>query len=415
MPAVTRSYRLRAYPNGAQVRMLNQWFGASRWLWNWSLASRTKAYSRRKESVTGADISRRLTKLKSLPRYAWLARAPATCLTQTLRDQDAAFAHFFRRVKAGERPGYPRFRSRHDQAVSLRFQDVSLPKWAKRSVSLPKLGVLKLAEALPNVQCPDMVTLKREPDGRYYVTFSATVEMALLPAMNRAIGVDLGLTHLATLSDGTKVENPRTLANRLRYLRQQQRCLARRQKGSKRRERQRLKVACIHAKIRAQRRHAAHQFTTRLVREFGVIAIEDLAIRNMIRHPRLARAIADAGWGEITRQLEYKCAWYGRTLVKVDRWFPSSKTCSACSHKLERLALSVRGWTCPDCGAVHDRDHNAAQCIVIAAAGMLQLGPDEPGDLRREGGALAGNGETAPCELRTGQIDRECTTHERAI
>ena len=269
---------------------------------------------------------------------------------------------------------------------------------------------MKLAESLPNVQCPDTVTLKREPDGNYYVTFSAMVKIAPLPANNRVIGVDLGLTHLATLSDGTKVENPKHYRARLRYLRQQQRCLSRRQKGSKRRERQRLKVACLHARIRAQRQYAAHAFTTRLVRDFGVITIENLAVKNMIQHPRLARSIADAGWGEITRQLEYKCAWYGRTLVKVDRWLPSSRTCG---HKLERLALSVRGWTCPGCGAVHDRDHNAAKCIV--AAGMLQLGPSESGDLRREGGALAGNGETAPGELRTGQIARECTTHERAI
>ena len=122
MPAVLRSYRVRAYLNGAQIRMLNQWFGASRWLWNWSLASREKAYRRRKESVTGTGISRRLTKLKTLPRFAWLAKPPATCLTQTLRDQDAAFTHFFRRVKAGEKPGYPRFRSHHDNTVSLRFQ-----------------------------------------------------------------------------------------------------------------------------------------------------------------------------------------------------------------------------------------------------------------------------------------------------
>jgi putative transposase len=405
MPAVQRSYRIRAYPNGAQIRMLNQWFGTSRWLWNWSLSSRTKAFQRRKESVSGIDISRRLTKLKQIPRFAWLKNCPATCLTQTLRDQDAAFAHFFRRVKAGETPGYPRFRSRQDQAVSLRFQDVSLPKWVKGVVSLPKLGALKLAEKIPAVACPDTVTLKREADGRYYVTFSATVEMALLPVTNRVIGVDLGLTHLATLSDGTKIENPRKLANRLRYLRQQQRCLCRRQKGSKRRERQRLRVAKIHSHVKAQRQYAAHQFTTRLIRDYDVIAIEDLAVKNMIKHPRLARSIADAGWGDLVRQLEYKANWYGRTLVKVDRWFPSSKTCSNCGHKLEKLALSVRGWTCPDCGVVHDRDHNAALCIV--AAGMQQLGPGGPGDLRREAAEV-----DAACELRTGQLMSECTTHE---
>lgn len=403
MPAVQRSFKIRAYPNGAQVRMLNHWFGASRWLWNWSLDSRTKAYQRRKESVTGIAISRRLTKIKRLPRFAWLAQVPTTCLTQTLRDQDAAFSHFFRRVKAGETPGYPKFRSRYDQSVSLRFQGVSLPQWAKGIVSLPKLGAVKIAETLPNVACPDMVTLKREADGRYYVSFCTTVEIAHLPAVNRAVGIDLGLTHLATLSTGEKIENPRHLANRLRYLRQQQRCLSRRVKGSKRRDKQRLRVAKAYRKVADCRSQALHAVTTRLVREFDTIAIEDLAVKNMIQHPRLARSIADAGWGEFRRQLDYKCRWYGRTLVVIDRWFPSSKTCSECGHKLEKLALSIRGWACPDCGTIHDRDHNAAQNIV--AAGMQQLGPSGSGDLRADG-------PRGPGEARTGRMANECTTHE---
>lgn len=408
MPAVQRSYRIRAYPNGAQIRLLNQWFGASRWLWNWALDSRKKAYTRRKESITGIDISRRLTKLKTLSSFAWLAKPPATCLTQTLRDLDTAYSHFFRRVKAGETPGFPRFRSRYDSAASLRFQDVSLPKWAKGVVSLPKLGVVKLAEELPTVTCPDTATLKREADGRYYVTFSATVEIELLPVTNSVIGVDLGLTHLATLSSGEKIENPRRLANRLRYLRQQQRCLARRQKGSKRREKQRLRIARAHSRVADQRSYALHALTTRLVREHDVICIEDLQIKNMIRNPRLARSIADAGWGEFRRQLEYKAKWSGRMVVAVDKWFPSSKTCSCCGHRLEKLALSVRGWTCPNCRAVHDRDVNAALCIV--AAGMSQLGGGEHRDPLRESAEV-----DAACELSTGQILSECTTHERII
>lgn len=397
MPATTRSYRIRCYPNPAQIRMLNQWFGASRWLWNYSLSSRTKAYERRKESVSGIDISRRLTKLKQLPRFSWLKSPPATCLTQTLRDQDAAFAHFFRRVKTGDKPGYPRFRSRHDNTVSLRFQDVSIAKWAKGAVSLPKLGMVKLAEQLPAVACPDTVTLKREPDGRYYVAFNATAEIALLPATGKVIGIDLGLTHLATFSNGEKIENPRKLAGRLKYLKQQQRCLARRQRGSKRRARQRLRVARAHRKISDQRNYATHALTTRLVREYDVICIEDLAISNMIRHPRLARSIADAGWGELVRQLEYKANWYGRTVVKVDRWFPSSKTCPACGHKLDELLLDIRKWTCPKCGTEHDRDIAAAQNVLVA--GMHQLGGGEHRDLRADGADV-----NAPREARTGQL-----------
>lgn len=400
MPAVTRSYRIRCYPNPAQIRMLSRWFGAARWVWNHALDCRTKAYQRRKESVTGIDISRHLTRLKRLDRFAWLAHPPATCLTQTLRDQDTAFAHFFRRVKAGETPGYPRFRSYHDHTVSLRFQDVSEAKWAHGIASLPKLGAIKLAESLPRVSCPDTATVKREADGRYYVTFSATVETAFLPATASVVGVDLGLTHLATFSDGERVANPRKLARRLRYLRQQQRCLARRQKGSKRRERQRLRVARAHRRVADQRSYALHALTTRLVRTHQTICIEDLSVRSMIRHPRLARRIADAGWGEFRRQLEYKARWYGRTLVVVDRWFPSSKRCNQCGHVLDELRLDVRTWTCPTCGTAHDRDVNAAQNLL--AAGLRQLGPGEPGDLRVEAAVV-----NAADEARTGQIMNE--------
>ncbi len=396
MPAVMRSYKIRAYPNGAQIRFLNQWFGAARWVWNWSLETRIKVYKRRKEHVSGYDVSKRLTQLKKLPSFSWLQDPPETCLTQTLRDQDAAFSHFFRRVKNGQKPGFPRFRSR-SMLGSLRFQNASLPNWAKGIVKLSKFGPVKLAEKLPDIGCPKMVTLKREPDGKYFVTFSAEVEVNLLPVANQVIGVDLGLTHLAILSNGEKIENPRKLANRLRHLRQQQRILSRRQKGSKRREKQRLRVAKIHSQVKNQRQYAAHQLTTKLIRENDVICIEDLKVKNMIKNPRLARHIADASWGEIRRQLEYKAEWYGRTLIVMDQWFPSSKTCSSCNHKLDELALNVRKWTCPKCGVDHDRDINAAQNIV--AAGMLQLGPCEKGALRVDGKVV-----NSPDETRTDRL-----------
>lgn len=406
MPVVQRSYKIRAYPNGAQIRHLNQWFGASRWLWNWALESRSKAYKRRQESVSGIDIDKRLTRLKKLPRFSWLQNPPAACLTQTLRDQDQAFRDFYRRCKAGENPGHPRFK-RRGQGESLRFKDVSV-LWRKGVLSLTKLGAVKIAEDLPAVPMPSMVTLKREADGRYYVTFCAEVEIDLLPTTGQVVGVDLGLSHLATLSSGDKAENPKKYHRRLRYLRQQQRALARKQKGSKRREKQRFRVARAHSKVRHQRENETHALTTDLVRRFDVICIEDLKVKNMMQHPRLARSIGDVGWGEIRRQLDYKCQWYGKTLVVVDQWFPSSKTCSKCNHKLDELRLNTRQWTCPKCGADHDRDVNAAQNLL--AAGTHQLGPSESGDLLTDGNcntALAAEhrGETGPGDVRTGRID----------
>src|SRR5256886_3296872 len=273
---VTRSYRIRAYPNGAQRRLLDRWLGAARWVWNTALAIRCEAYRECRLTLTGIDISRWLTQWKRTPGHEWLKLVPATCLTQRLRDQDAAFRNFFAR-----RARYPRFK-RTSMSGSLRFQDVGA-QWGRGFLCLPKLGVLKLAEALPQVERPDLVTLSRDSAGRYHGSFLPQVEVTLLPIMHRVVGVDLGLESLATLSTGEKIPNPRRYHARLRYLRQQKRCLARRRKGSRRREKQRLRVARIHAKARQERQYALHKLTTRLVREFDVICVEDLSVKEIGR------------------------------------------------------------------------------------------------------------------------------------
>jgi len=338
--------------------MLDRWMGAVRWLWNTSLGIRSEAYRECQLSLTGVDISRWLTQWKQTPDHTWLAEVPATCLTQCLRNQDRAFANFF-----AHRARYPKFK-RKCASASLRFQDAGTA-WSRGTLSLPKLGKLKLAEELPRIERPDLVTLSRDAAGRYFVSFSSEVEAASLslPIMNRSVGVDLGLTHLATLSTGEKIPNPKRLKAHLRYLRQQQRCLARRQKGSKRRERQRLKVAKIQAKIRQERQAAVHRLSNRLVREFDLISIEHLNVKALARGLH-ARAIHDAAFGEIRRQLLYKGDAAGRVILEVSPWFPSSKTCSHCRHVLDELRLDERQWRCPKCGTHHDRDLNAARNIL---------------------------------------------------
>jgi putative transposase len=338
--------------------MIDRWMGAVRWLWNTSLGIRSEAYRQCQLSLTGVDISRWLTQWKRTPGHTWLADIPATCLTQCLRDQDQAFGNFF-----AQRARYPKFKRKRSQG-SLRFQDAGAA-WSRGVLSLPKLGRLKLAEELPRIEKPDRVTLLRDAAGRYFVSFSTEIETSLLslPIVNRSVGVDLGLTHLATLSTGEKIANPKRLQAHLRYLRQQQRCLARRQKGSKRRERQRLRVAKIQAKIRQERQAALHQMTSRLVREFDVIAIEDLNVTALARGWH-ARAIHDAAFGEIRRQLLYKGDAAGRAILVVSQWFPSSKTCSHCRHVLDELRLDEPQWRCPKCGTHHDRDINAARSIL---------------------------------------------------
>ena len=403
---VTRSYRLRAYPNGAQRRLLDRWFGAARWLWNTALAIRSEAYRECGLTLTGNDVSRWLTRWKRTPGHEWLAQVPATCLTQCLRDQDAAFRDFF-----APRARYPRFKGKSTSG-SLRFQGVGAA-WARGLVTLPKLGALKLAESLPEVERPGLMTLSRDATGRYHVSYCSQVETSLLPITHRLVGVDLGLKDLAAFSTGEKIPNPKRYRARLRYLRQQQRCLARRQKGSRRREKQRLRVARAHAHVRQERQAALHALTTRLVRDFDLICIEDLNVKGLGRGIH-ARAIHDVAFSEVRRQLAYKGEWYGKILVEVDRWYPSSKTCSACRHTLDELRLDERQWKCPKCGTLHDRDVNAARNLL--AEGLRQLAGRDDRDLRVDAGDACPEEileQVLAEEARSGQRNRACV--EQAI
>jgi putative transposase len=408
MLRITRSYRIRSYLNGAQHRLRDRWFGAYRWLWNTALEIRTAAYRECGLKLTGNDISRWLTQWKRTEGHEWLQAVPATCLTQCLRDQDTAFRNYF----AG-RAHYPNFK-RKGSAGSLRFQDVGAA-WRRGILTLPKLGALKLAESLPSVDRPDQVTLTLDATGRYFVSFCADVEKAPPSLSYRApaVGVDLGLKHLATLSTGEKIENPRHYHARLRYLRQQQRCLSRRQKGSRRREQQRLRVARAHAKVKQERQYALHALTTRLTRDYDLIFIEDLNVKALSRG-RNARSIQDASFGEIRRQLTYKSGWQEKILVEVDRWYPSSKTCSNCRHRLDELRLDVRQWTCPKCGACHDRDINAARNLLTE--GLRQLAGRDDRDLCVDAGDACPEEilvQVLAEEARSGQCNRACLGQAR--
>jgi putative transposase len=386
--------------------LLGRWLGAARWLWNRTLEIRCEAYRERGLTLTGIDVSRWLTQWKRTPGHEWLAQVPATCLTQCLRDQDAAFRNFLAR-----RARYPRFK-RKSTSGSLRFQDVGAA-WARGIVSLPKLGALKLAESLPEVERPDLATLSRDAAGRYHVSFCAQVESSLLPITHRVVGVDLGLRNLATLSTGEKIPNPKRYHARLRYLRQQQRCLARRQTSSRRREKQRLRVARAHARARQERQAALHALTTRLVQEFDLICVEDLNVKGLARGIH-ARAVHDAAFSEVRRQLAYKSDWYGKILIEVDRWYPSSKTCSACRHTLDGLRLDERRCGCPACGSWHDRDVNAARNVL--AEGLRQLAGRDDRDLRVDAGGACPEEileQVLAEEARSEQRNRACTEQAR--
>lgn len=298
---------------------------------------------------------------------------------------------------------------RKGSAGSLRFQGAGTA-WKRGILTLPKLGVLKLAEPLPSVDRPDLVTLTLDATGRYFVSFCAEVEKAppSLSCWAPAVGVDLGLHRLAILSTGEKIENPRHYLARLRYLRQQQRSLSRRQQGSRRREKQKLRVARAHAKVKQARQYALHDLTTRLTQEYALICIEDLDVKALSRG-RNARSINDAAFGEIRRQLTYKSEWRDKILIAVDRWYASSKTCSNCRHVVDELRLDVRFWTCPKCKACHDRDINAARNLFTE--GLRQLAARDERDLRVDAGDACPEEilvQVLAEEARSGQCNRAC-------
>jgi putative transposase len=373
---VRTAYRCRAYPDAEQQAMLNHTFGCVRVVWNRTLAQRQARWHRERTGTSYAETDRALTAMKKDPGLAFLNQVPSVPLQQTLRHQHQAFSAFF-----AKRARYPRFKSRTGRQSA---------HYTRNAFTL-RGGVLRLAKTAAPLQFtwtwpdidvtgldPAMVIVAREPDGRWYVTFTVdAAEPGPLPEAGHAVGVDLGVKDFAATSDAHKIANPRHLERRARNLARYQRRLARCQKGSANRAKAAAKVARAHRKARSARQDFLHRASTRLVRSADTIVIEDLNVAGMVRNRKLARAISDCGWGEFRRQLEYKCAWYGRELVVIGRWYPSSKTCSACGHLLAGLSLSTRHWTCPSCRARHDRDANAAKNILAAG---LAVARDSPGD-----------------------------------
>jgi putative transposase len=366
--------------------MLNRTFGCVRVVWNRTLAARRERYAAEGKNTSYAETDRALTAMKKDPGLAFLSEVSSVPLQQALRHQHAAFGAFFAR-----RARYPRFKPRTGRqsahytrsAFAMRDGELRLAK-----TSTPLRYVWTWPEVDLTARNPAMVIVSREPDGRWYVTFALdTSAPEPLAGTGLAVGVDLGVKDFAVTSDGEKITNPRHLDRKARNLARYQRRLARRRKGSANRAKAAAKVARAHRKVRSARRDFLHRASTRLVRENDIIVIEDLNVSGMVRNRRLARAISDCGWGEFRRQLEYKCERAGRELVVIDRWFPSSKTCSACGHLLAGLSLSYRHWTCPGCRTRHDRDINAAKNVLAAGLAVARGSPGHAcgADVRHSG------------------------------
>jgi putative transposase len=376
-----RAYRYRFYPTPEQASVLARTFGAARYVYNWALRLRTDAYYERQERVSYADTSTALTALKRAPETTWLAEVSSVPTQQALRHLDRAFRNFFE-----GRARYPTFRKKNGpQAAEY---TTSAFRWDPRTrmLMLAKMDTplaIRWSRPLPADPQPSTVTISRDTAGRYFVSLLVEEAIAPLPPVEARVGLDLGLHDTVVLHTGESVGNPRFFHADAIRLAKAQRRLAKKQRGSTNREKARMKVARIHARIADRRTDFLHKLSTRLIRENQTICVESLQVKRMVKHPTLAKAIHDVGWGEFVRQLEYKAAWYGRMLVAIDKWYPSSKRCFDCGHVLGSLSLATRQWTCPACGSVHDRDVNAAKNVLAAGLAVSAYGEAvRPGRVR---------------------------------
>ncbi|WUH99734.1 transposase [Spirillospora sp. NBC_00431] len=363
---VKRAYRYRFYPTPGQAQELARTFGCVRLVYNKALEERSRAYAAERRRVSYAQTSAMLTAWKRSPELAFLGEVSSVPLQQALRHLHAGFVNFF-----AKRAQYPAFKSRKKSRASAEYTRSAF-RWRDGTLTLAKMGEplrIVWSRPLPEGAQPSTVTVSQDPAGRWFVSILVEEKISPPPPAEHAVGVDAGITSLITLSTGEKITNPQHERRDRRQLIRAQQALARKERGSKNRAKAQQRVARVHARITDRRRDFLHKLTTRLVRENQTVVIEDLTVGNLLRNHALARAISDASWGQMRKMLEYKTGWYGRDLVVVDRWFPSSKLCSGCGARREVMPLGVRSWEC-GCGAVHDRDVNAARNIL--AAGLAE-------------------------------------------
>lgn len=367
-----QSIKARIYPTDAQAEKLSQFFGCARWWWNRALNETTTTYAQTGKGLSREGLNALLPSLKK--EFPWLGDCHSQVLQSVTLNLTKAFINFFEK-----RAKFPNFKSKHGK------QSIQYPqgtKFVDDLIYLPKLGWVKINLHRPIDGEVKTVTISKNPSGQYFAAILTEQEgeYPTPSSEGNAIGIDLGITDFAITSTGSKYPNPRHIKKHERNLKRKQRKLSRKVKGSNRRNKARKLVAKVHQRISNSRTDFLHKLSHKLVNENQVIVVEDLAVKNMVQNHSLAKAISDCGWSSFVGMLDYKCERSGKILVKVDRFFPSSKTCSNCYHQVPFLPLDVRQWTCPSCETIHDRDVNAALNLKAEGLRILSLGTSETAD-----------------------------------